>query len=106
MTSAVHSLHRPLVFVGDAVHAAGYRLGGFTTLAPIPGSELAAVEQALYSAAVVVLDAAVAEALPASRLEHWLERGTPPVVVALRADGSPSPADPAERVRLQLGIDA
>lgn len=106
MTSAIHAPPAPLVFVGSAVRAAGYRLGGFTTLTPAAGHEVAAVERALKVGAIVVLDAAVAEALPAPRLQRWLAHGAPPVVIAPRADGACSPADPAERVRLQLGLDA
>jgi vacuolar-type H+-ATPase subunit F/Vma7 len=106
MTSTARAPARPLVFVGDDVRAAGYRLGGFITLAAEPGHEVAAVEHALRTGAVVVLDPDVAEAVPPARLEHLLARGTPPVVIAPRADGSCSRADPAERVRVQLGMDA
>ncbi len=106
MTSAVHAQHSPLVFVGSAVRAAGYRLGGFTTLTPEAGHEVATVERALKSGAIVVLDPALVEALPAARLQRWLAHGVPPVVIAPVADGTSSPADPSERVRLQLGLDA
>jgi len=106
MTTVPNAPHRPLMFVGDAVHAAGNRLAGFATLTPDRGHEIAAVERALHDASLVVLDPALAEALPAARLERWLARGAPPVVIALHADGRCSPADPAERVRLQLGLDA
>ncbi len=81
MTSgAPHTFDAPLVFVGNAVRAAGYRLGDFAT--------------------------DVAERLPPARLEAWLARGAPPLVIAPRADGTCSRADPAERVRIQLGLEA
>lgn len=95
-----------LVFIGNAVRAAGYRLGGFVTVTPAPGHEAAAVERALQGAGLVVLDADVAERLPAARLDAWLAGGAPPFVVAPRGDGACSRADPAERVRTQLGLDA
>ena len=96
----------PLVFVGNAVRAAGYRLGDFATVTPERGQETRAVEQALAVASVVVVDPEVAERLPPARLEAWLARGAPPVVLAPHADGSCSRADPAQRVRVQLGLEA
>lgn len=107
MTARVpHALDAPLVFVGQAVRAAGYRLGDFVTLVPERGHETRAVEQAMAAASVVVIDADVAERLPPARLEGWMARGAPPIVIAPHADGSCSHADPAERVRIQLGLEA
>jgi hypothetical protein len=107
MTSgAPHAFDAPLVFVGNAVRAAGYRLGDFATVTPERGHETRAVEQALAVASVVVIAADVAERLPPARLEAWLARGAPPLVIAPRADGTCSRADPAERVRIQLGLEA
>jgi hypothetical protein len=103
---APHASDAPLVFVGNAVRAAGYRLGNFVTLTPERGQETRAVEQAMTAASVVVVDPEVAERLPPARLEAWLARGAPPVVIAPHADGSCSRADPAERVRVQLGLEA
>lgn len=103
---ARHAFDAPLVFVGNAVRAAGYRLGDFVTVTPEPGQETRAVAQAMAAASVVVIDADVAERLSPARLETWLARGTPPIVIAPHADGTCSRADPAERVRIQLGIEA
>jgi hypothetical protein len=100
------ALDAPLVFVGRAARAAGYRLGDFVTLTPERGQETRAVEQAMAAASVVVIDPDVAERLPPARLEAWLARGAPPIVIAPHADGSCSRADPAERVRIQLGLEA
>ena len=105
-TLARHALDAPLVFVGNAVRAAGYRLGDFVTVTPEPGQETRAVEQAMAAASIVVIDADVAEELPPARLETWLARGAPPIVIAPHADGTCSRADPAERVRIQLGLEA
>ena len=103
--SPVRVQRHAAVFVGNAVRAAGYRLGGFATLTPEHGQEVAAVERALKDASVVVIDAETADALPAARLERWLAGGSPPVAIAPRADGTSSRADPAERVRIQLGLE-
>jgi len=103
---AARPAHHTLVFVGNAVRAAGYRLGGFATISPERGREVAAVERALKEGAIVVIDADTAESLPPARLERWLANGAPPVAIAPRADGTCSRADPAERVRVQLGLEA
>lgn len=95
-----------LVFVGNAVRAAGYRLAGFGTVCPEREHETAAIEQAMRTAAIVVIDAEVAERLPPVRLETWLASGAPPMVIAPHPDGCCSRADPAERVRIQLGLEA
>jgi hypothetical protein len=102
---AHHASNGPLVFVGNAVRAAGYRLGDFVTVTPARGHETRAVEQAMEAASVVVIDADVAERLPPAHLESWLARGAPPLVIAPHADGTCSRADPAERVRIQLGLE-
>ena len=103
---AVHKPRHALVFVGNAVRATGYRLGGFVTISPERGQEAAAVERALKVGAIVVIDADTAESLPPARLERWLADGAPPVAIAPNADGTASRADPAERVRVQLGLEA
>ena len=103
---AARKPHHALVFVGNAVRAAGYRLGGFATVTPEPGNEVAAVERALKEGAIVVIDADTAESLPPARLERWLASGAPPVAIAPHADGTCSRTDPAERVRVQLGLEA
>jgi vacuolar-type H+-ATPase subunit F/Vma7 len=97
----------PLVYVGGATRAAGYRLAGFATVTPgDEGSDTAALEEAMRGAAVVVVEANVADRIPRARMEKWLAAGPPLVVIAPRSDGSLSAHDPAERVRVQLGIDA
>jgi len=58
---------------------------------PERGHETQAVEQAMAAASVVVIDADVAERLPPARLEAWLARGAPLIVIAPRADGTCQP---------------
>ncbi|MDH5209502.1 MAG: hypothetical protein OEW34_12735 [Burkholderiaceae bacterium] len=95
-----------LLYVGNAMRAAGYRLGGFATLTPAAGQEAAAIEEAMRHGSIVVLDADIAERLPRARLDAWLAAGSPPFLIAPRSDGTSSALDPAERVRIQLGLDA
>jgi hypothetical protein len=95
-----------LTYVGSAARAAGHRLGGFVAVTPERGQEGPAVEAALLHASIVVLEAEVAERLPRARLESLLAAGSPPILIAPHADGTPSALDPAERVRIQLGLEA
>jgi vacuolar-type H+-ATPase subunit F/Vma7 len=104
---AVAAAAAPLVYIGGAVRAAGYRLAGFATVTPrAEDSDAAAIEAAMRGAAVVVVAAEVAERIPRARMEKWLAAGPPLVIIAPRSDGSLSAHDPAERVRVQLGIEA
>lgn len=106
MTGSSRALERAPLFVGNAVRAAGFRLAGFATLTPERGHEAATIEAARHAASLLVLDADVADRIPAARLDAWLVAGTPPMVIAPGADGAVSRADPAERARVQLGLDA
>src|SRR5512137_1814003 len=92
-----------LAYVGDAIEAAGFRLAGARTYVPAPGGEEAALARARAAAQVVLLSAAVAEALPRVPLDAALAAQQPLLVIVPDRDGRISPADPAERVRAQLG---
>ena len=106
MTASPRAFEHPPLFVGNAVRAAGFRLAGFATLTPAREHEVAAIEAARQASSLLVLDADVAERIPPARLDAWLVAGAPPVVIAPGPDGAVSRADPAERVRAQLGLDA
>jgi vacuolar-type H+-ATPase subunit F/Vma7 len=106
MSDASPNLARAPAFVGNAVRAAGFRLAGFHTLSPASGQEVVAIEAVRPASSLLVIDADVAERIPAARLHAWLIEAAPPVAIAPRADGAASRADPAERARAQLGLDA
>jgi len=93
-----------LAYVGDAVGAAGFRLAGAGVFTPDAGAEAAALAQARESAQVVLLSAAVAQALPKGELLAALA-ALQPLVAIIPGGGAISPLDPAERVRAQLGLE-
>ena len=95
-----------LAFIGSALDAAGWRLAGAYVQAPAPGAEAQAFDAARGAAALVVLSSTVARALPADVLAPALAALQPLVLVLPDAGGGAAPAaDPAERVRRQLGLE-
>jgi hypothetical protein len=84
-------------YVGDALDAAGMRLAGALVWSPAPGDEATAAVRRTTSAAV-------AERLPRDELEAALQAARPFTVLIPEA-GRPCAADPAERVRAQLGLE-
>ena len=93
-----------LAYLGDAAHAAGFRLAGARVFTPAPGEEAAVLAQARAQAEVVLLAAEVATALPRAELETALAALQPLLVIVPQREQI-SPLDPAERVRAQLGLE-
>jgi vacuolar-type H+-ATPase subunit F/Vma7 len=94
-----------LAFIGDPLQCAGFRLAGFSTWSPAPGSEAAALEAARAVAQAVFISAEIAARVPRGRLDAALAAGTPPLAILPGDDGLPSALDPGERVRAQLGLE-
>jgi hypothetical protein len=93
-----------IVYVGDAVTGAGLRLAGVQCVEPPAGTEAAAVQAVAPGAALLLLSRAVAAALPRALLDNWLAAGRPLVTIVPDA-GPPLMSEPAERARMQLGIE-
>jgi len=95
-----------LVFIGDEVAAAGWRLAGAATRIPAPGTEHAALAAALEEAQLVIVAVEVAARIPEAQLRAALRRVTPVTVVApdLR-EALPYP-EVAARMKRQLGIES
>jgi len=91
-------------YIGNALDAAGFRLAGVRASAPESGDVLAAFEAAAGCQAVFITPAAAAQ-LPRPLLEAAMTAARP-LVVLVPEDGAPSPLDPAERVRAQLGLES
>ncbi len=91
-------------YVGNAVDAAGYRLAGVQSWAPDRGAELAAFRAARANAEAVFITLAVAEQLPRAELDVALA-GDRPVVVLIPESTGANPLEPAERARMQLGLE-
>ena len=95
-----------LVFLGDEVAAAGWRLAGVDARACEPGSEGAALARALDEAQLVLLSAEAAARIPEPQLRAALRRLTPvTVVVPDLREAVPYP-DVAARMKRQLGIES
>ncbi|MEW5790276.1 MAG: V-type ATP synthase subunit F [Pseudomonadota bacterium] len=94
-----------LVFIGDEVTAAGYRLAGMRILLP----ELSAVGQALHEASaaaeLVLITAEYAARLPPAHLRSALSARKPLVLVVPDARNRTELPELAARMRAQLGIE-
>lgn len=94
----------PIVFVGDEIAAAGFRLAGVATRVPPDGAETAAVREEAASSALVLVARRTAERMEPAALQHVLASTDSLVLVLPDAAGLPAAADVAARVRLQLGV--
>jgi vacuolar-type H+-ATPase subunit F/Vma7 len=94
-----------VIYIGDAIHAAGWRLAGVRQWSPEPGRALAEQLAALPdSVQLVLLSPAIAEGLdPTARLASL--RSLKPLFLLLPAAGDALP-EVIGRVRAQLGMDA
>jgi vacuolar-type H+-ATPase subunit F/Vma7 len=92
------------VYIGDEVSASGYRLAGFEVVIPAGDDLVAEVGSACADAPLVLLNAAIAAALPVAQLERLLSGTAPPVVVVPDVREQARPPDLATRLRRQLGV--
>ncbi|HQR21602.1 MAG TPA: hypothetical protein PLE54_16700 [Burkholderiaceae bacterium] len=92
-------------YVGNALDGAGLRLAGVQCWVPAAGGELVAFRQARAAAEAVFLAIDVAEKLPRGELDMALAAGRPLLILVPRPGDEPSPLDPAERARAQLGLE-
>ena len=94
-----------VIFIGDELTAAGFRLTGIATEVPEPDAAADALRAARDTAALVIMTADLARHVPASELEATLIAETPAVAiipdVRMRA---PLP-NLAKRLRRTLGIE-
>jgi len=95
-----------VVFIGEEVTAAGYRLAGAGTVSPAPGEEAAALREAAAQAELILLESGCAARIPAAELEPLLWATRPLLLIVPDRDGTMAIPDIAARVRLQLGVDA
>ncbi len=96
---------RDILFIGDEVTAAGFRMAGVESLAPRAEELAATVEAALGGCRVLVTTAAVQAALP-RRLARALEASeTPLLAVVPDVQEQRQGADMDAIVRRALGIE-
>ena len=95
-----------IVYLGDEVSAAGFRLAGVTVRVPLKGEEQQALAAAVSSAELVLLAADFARCLPPALLEQYQSGRRPLVGVLPDATGTGGTADLAADIRRHLGIAA
>jgi len=96
----------PIVFLGDEVSAAGFRLAGVSVRVPLVGEEQRALTEAAASAELVLLTAAFARRLPPALLERYQSGSRPLVGVVPDVTGAVWPEDLASDIRRHLDIAA
>jgi vacuolar-type H+-ATPase subunit F/Vma7 len=96
---------QPIVFIGDALTGAGFRLAGIEAHAP-PAAQVPAVfERALGAARVIVLTRWAARALAPATLRKALAGETPLVVVVNDIREPDREPEVPRAIRAVLGID-
>lgn len=92
-----------IVFIGDEVSAAGYRIAGLRVRVPEVGAETAILLEELARASFVLVSRGVAGCVEPAALKRAMAAVTPLCwIVPTRAEAAAS--DIAARVRLQLGV--
>ena len=94
-----------IVFIGDELTAAGFRLAGIETLVPQPDAVREALADARLRAGLVVITADCARSVPSGEFEDVLLAEVPIVAVIGDVLGRTAPPDLAGRLRADLGID-
>lgn len=93
-----------VTFIGDAVSAEGFRLGGAEVVTPQPGDEEAALNLALGQADLVLITAEQAARVPEALLARARSGLSPLFLVVPDCLGRHAPEDAADRLRRQLGM--
>lgn len=94
-----------VVYLGDAVSAAGYRLAGAVVRTPAAGEATAALDWALSQGTLVLVAADVAAAVDEARLRQAQLALQPLLLVVPDLIGGSATPDLAARLRAQLGME-
>jgi vacuolar-type H+-ATPase subunit F/Vma7 len=96
-----------LVYVGDEITAAGFRLAGVETRVTQPAEAGEALRQALAGdAECLLLSGQLADSVPPALLQQALEGIEPLFAVVPDVRGAGQPPDLVREVRNALGIEA
>jgi vacuolar-type H+-ATPase subunit F/Vma7 len=95
-----------VLFIGDELTAAGFRLIGCEIATPAAKDVPAVFAAAVESHAVVLVAAAAAQRIAPAALEVAMRRLQPLVAVIPDIEGRVTPPDVAARIRAQLGVEA
>lgn len=94
-----------IVFIGDEVSAAGYRLAGVEVFSPDADDVAQAFTTACKTADAVFITAEFANHVPQARLDRMVEAITPLVMVVEDARGAVHAQTIEDRVKLVLGLE-
>lgn len=95
-----------LVFIGDEISAAGYRLAGATVFSPAPPDMPDTFASACAQASVVMITAEASRHIPQARLNAAQSKPAPLVVVVEDIRGRVPAPDLEDLVHNILGLDA
>jgi len=95
-----------VVYLGDEICAAGYRLAGATVRVPRAGDEAQALAWARSQGELVLVSAVVAAAIGEGVLRAALSAVSPLVLIVPDPEGQVPVPDLAARLRTQLGLEA
>ncbi|MGD2064033.1 MAG: V-type ATP synthase subunit F [Nitrospirota bacterium] len=93
-----------VVFIGDEVAAAGFRLAGARVVVPQAGRAAEALATARDEADLVLIGAETADGLPHAVLGEAIAARSPLVFVVPDVRGRITPPDPVASLQGQLGV--
>lgn len=93
-----------VIYIGDELTAAGFRLAGAQILLPAAGAEAASLVQAQRDAQLILLSADVAVRLPPAALDAALAALAPLTLVVPDLLGRQPVPDRAQRLRRRMGM--
>lgn len=93
-----------VIYIGDEVSAAGYRLAGARVDSPEQARYLEAIDRARKDAELVLLSADIATRIPQDVLDDYLTAEQPAMVVVPDLRGRTAMPDLATNLRRQLGV--
>jgi vacuolar-type H+-ATPase subunit F/Vma7 len=95
-----------VIFIGDELSAAGFRLTGIETLVPEPGTTAGtALQEARARAELVLITADLVRHVPQSELEVAMLAERPALAIIPDVLFRATPPDLARRLRSALGIE-
>ena len=95
-----------IIFIGDELTAAGFRLTGIETMMPAPEAAGAALAEAGKRADLVIMTAEFADNVAASELEAALLAESPILAIMPDVLFRMPPPDLTRRLRSALGIES
>ena len=95
-----------VIFIGDELSAAGFRLTGIETLVPKPEAVGVAFEEARSRGSLVIMTADMARHIPAPQIEAAMLAEAPAIAIIPDVLLSAPVPDLTRKLRSVLGIEA